>query len=106
MPLFASACPRIVSATFLACTVAGIAQSPTLPTQLFGYRDFAAQARLDGQFLAVPEAGLAGQHLKALTAQPHWASSPGDYATVQYVAAKFKAAGLDTAIVPFCFMLK
>jgi len=29
------------------------------------------------QFLAVPDAKLAGEHLKTLTAEPHLASTPG-----------------------------
>lgn len=81
------------------------AQAPTIPTALFGFRDFAPQARIDGQFLAVPDAALAGQHLKILTAEPHWASSPEDYKTALYVAEKFKAAGLQTEIVPYRVML-
>ena len=75
------------------------------PLQVFGYRDFTAQQKLDTTFLAVPDAALAGQHLKILTAEPHWASSPEDYKTAQYVAGKFKAAGLDTEIVPFRVLL-
>jgi N-acetylated-alpha-linked acidic dipeptidase len=82
-----------------------VAQSPTPPTAVFGYRDFALQARWDAAFLAVPDAALAGQHLKILTAEPHWASSPEDYKTAQYVAAKFKAAGLQTEIVPYKVLL-
>ncbi len=78
---------------------------PTIPQHLFGYRDFASEAKTDADFLRVPEAALAGQHLKALTAQPHWASSPGDYVTVQYVAGQFRAAGLETQIVPYRVML-
>ena len=51
--------------------------------------------------MAVPDPALARQHLKMLTAAPHWASSPEDYATATYVAAGFKAAGLETQIVPY-----
>jgi N-acetylated-alpha-linked acidic dipeptidase len=80
-------------------TLAVPAQSPT--QQVFGYRDFAQQAKWDAAFLAIPDAKLAGQHLKILTAAPHWASSPEDYATALYVADKFKAAGLETEIVPY-----
>ncbi|MGC2299155.1 MAG: M28 family metallopeptidase, partial [Acidobacteriaceae bacterium] len=32
---------------------------------------------------------------------PHIAASPEDYKTAQYVAEKFKAAGLDTNIIPY-----
>src|ERR1700761_727139 len=80
-----------------------LAQSPA--PQVFGYRDFSQQARLDKAFLAVPDAKLAGEHLKTLTSAPHWASSPEDYATAVYVADKFKAAGLQTAIVPYKVLL-
>jgi N-acetylated-alpha-linked acidic dipeptidase len=80
-------------------TITVIAQSPT--TQVFGYRDFAQQSKWDTAFLAIPDAALAGQHLKTLTAEPHWASSPEDYKTALYVAEKFKDAGLDTNIVPY-----
>jgi len=60
---------------------------------------------LDAQFLAVPDAKLAQQHLKALTSAPHWASSPEDYATALYVAARFRDAGLDTEIVPYSVLM-
>ena len=73
--------------------------------QVFGYRDFTQQAKWDEAFLAVPDAKLAGEDLKTLTSAPHWASSPGDYATAVYVADKFKAAGLQTEIVPYKVLL-
>lgn len=82
-----------------------IAQAPGAIQSLTGFRDPAAQLRWDRLFLAVPDAQLAGQHLKTLTAEPHWASSPEDYKTAEYVAAKFKAAGLQTTIVPFRVLL-
>lgn len=71
------------------------------PATLFGYRDFARQAQLDREFLAVPDAKLAGEELKQLTAVPHVAGSKEDYDTAVYVADKFKAAGLETTIVPY-----
>jgi N-acetylated-alpha-linked acidic dipeptidase len=74
-------------------------------TQVFGYRDFTQQAKWDAVFQAVPDAKLAGQHLKTLTAEPHWASSPEDYKTALYVADKFKAAGLSTTIVPYSVLM-
>ncbi|GGA58821.1 folate hydrolase [Edaphobacter acidisoli] len=48
---------------------------------------------------------MAGEELKALTSAPHWASSPEDYKTALYVADKFKAAGLETSIVPYNVLL-
>ena len=87
----------------LAIAVCGVlsAQTVTFPAQVFGYRDFSQQAKIDREFLAVPDAKLAGEELKTLTASPHVAGSKEDYATAVYVADKFKAAGLDTQIVEY-----
>ncbi len=92
--LLASAC--------LACLpVACVAQNATAAANVFGYADFSQQAKWDQTFMAVPDAKLAGEHLRILTAEPHWASSPEDKKTADYVAAKFKAAGLETRIEEF-----
>jgi N-acetylated-alpha-linked acidic dipeptidase len=77
------------------------AQTASTPQSIFGYRDFSAQSKIDQQFMAVPDAKLAGEELKTLTAAPHIAGSKEDHDTAVYVAEKFKAAGLDTAIVPY-----
>ena len=74
-------------------------------TSVFGFRDFTQQAKWDAAFQAVPDAALAGQHLKTLTKAPHWASSPEDYDTALYVAGKFREAGLETTIVPYKVLL-
>ena len=72
---------------------------------VFGYTDFATESKIEQEFLAVPDAKLAGQHLKTLTAEPHLAASPEDHKTAEYVAEKFRAAGLDTEIVPYRVLL-
>jgi N-acetylated-alpha-linked acidic dipeptidase len=71
------------------------------PQTVFGYTNFEAQSKIEEKFLAVPDARLAGQELKTLTAEPHLASTPADRRTADYVAQKFRAAGLDTEIVPY-----
>ena len=80
-------------------------QPTPAPHHVFGFRDFTRQAALDAEFLAIPDPALARQHLKALTAVPHRAGSPEDYATALYVAGRFKAAGLETEIVPYTVLL-
>ncbi|MBS1801383.1 MAG: M28 family metallopeptidase [Acidobacteria bacterium] len=92
---------RALSCLLLPAALSASAQTP----HVFGYHDFAQQAKWDAAFLPVPDAKLAGEHLKTLTAAPHWASSPEDYATAVYVADKFKAAGIDTKIVPYNVLL-
>jgi len=71
------------------------------PQSAFGYTDFGLESRLEERFLAVPNAKEAGEELKELTAAPHLAATPEDHETAEYVARKFRAAGLDTQIVPF-----
>ncbi len=66
-----------------------------------GFRDFTAEAKIENEFLAVPDPQLAGEELKTLTAEPHMAATPEDYKTALYVAQKFRAAGLETQIVPY-----
>ncbi len=91
-----------VRLTCLAGLCLGCCSPPVLAqnasSKVFGYADFSQQAKWDSAFMAVPDAKLAGEHLRILTAEPHWASSPEDKKTADYVAAKFKAAGLDTRI--------
>jgi N-acetylated-alpha-linked acidic dipeptidase len=70
-------------------------------TQVFGFRDFTAQHQWDQKFIAVPDPALAEQHLRILTAEPHVAGSPEDKKTADYVAQKFKEAGLQTEIVQY-----
>ncbi|MGA7106695.1 MAG: M28 family metallopeptidase [Terracidiphilus sp.] len=71
----------------------------------FGYTDFSKEAALETKFLDVPSAKLAGEELKTLTAEPHMAATPEDHKTAEYVAGKFRAAGLETEIVPFRVLL-
>src|SRR5690348_5961509 len=71
------------------------------PASLFGYIDFTQEAALEARFLDVPNAKLAGEELKTLTAEPHLAATPEDRKTAEYVAEKFRAAGLETEIVPY-----
>ena len=78
-----------------------LAQVSPFPDHVLGYHDFGRQAMIDQDFLAIPDAKLAQEELKTLTAVPHVAASKEDYETALYVAGKFKAAGLETQIVPY-----
>src|SRR6266481_6521212 len=68
---------------------------------LLGFRNTAAERKIEAQFLAVPDPALAEAHLRTLTQAPHIAGSPEDKATADYVAKKFREAGLDTEIVEY-----
>lgn len=66
-----------------------------------GFRDVAAEQEIEKRFMAVPDPKLAEEHLRVLTQAPHIAGSPEDKATAEYVAGKFREAGLDTQIVEY-----
>jgi N-acetylated-alpha-linked acidic dipeptidase len=100
-PLAFSSFLALLSLTLAAATLG--AQSA--PPAVFGYSSFAKQAAIEEKFLAIPDAKLAGQHLKILTAEPHLAATPEDRKTADYVARKFRAAGLETEIVPYRVLL-
>ena len=79
----------------------------TLPAQqstqadtsaITGFRDSVAQHAAESQFLKVPDPKLAEVHLQTLTAVPHMAGTPEDRKTAEYVAARFREAGLETRI--------
>src|SRR5271170_1411645 len=66
-----------------------------------GFHDAAAEREVEKKFIAVPDAHLAEEHLRILTQAPHVAGSPEDKATADYVAKKFREAGLDTEVVEY-----
>src|SRR5579862_9306945 len=77
----------------------GSASSASSP--IFGFRNATSEAAIEKQFLAVPDPKLAEEHLRTLTQAPHMAGTPEDKATADYVARKFREAGLDTEIVEY-----
>jgi N-acetylated-alpha-linked acidic dipeptidase len=102
---------RLISAAFLSsaillsslpANVSGNA-SPTAggAQPIFGFRDSAAEAAIESRFLAVPDPQLAEAHLRILTQAPHMAGTIEDQATADYVAKKFREAGLETEIVEY-----
>src|SRR5260370_13110561 len=95
-----------VSSVILFCnlptSVSGNAPAANNASQrIFGFRDSAAENAAEARFLAVPDPKLAEEHLRTLTQAPHMAGTPEDKATADYVAQKFREAGLDTEIVEY-----
>ncbi|HXX01552.1 MAG TPA: hypothetical protein VEJ00_10085, partial [Candidatus Acidoferrales bacterium] len=75
--------------------------SPPPTSPIFGFRDAAAESAVETRFVAIPDAKLAEEHLRTITKAPHMAGTPEDKATADYVAQKFREAGLDTEIVEY-----
>ncbi len=90
---------------FVALSSGILPAQSSAPSSVFGYTDFTAESKIEERFLAVPDAKLAGKHLKILTAEPHMSATPEDHKTAEYVAQKFRAAGLETEIVPYRVLL-
>jgi N-acetylated-alpha-linked acidic dipeptidase len=68
---------------------------------IFGFRDSASESVIEKTFLSAPDPKLAEEHLRILTQAPHMAGTVEDKATADYVAEKFRNAGLDTEIVEY-----
>lgn len=105
-PLFAAFLSSIIllsgSAPIARSTPAAPNAQPPVPTSaIFGFRDASAELAAESRFLAVPDPKLAEEHLRILTQAPHMAGTPEDKATADYVAQKFRDAGLDTEIVEY-----
>lgn len=95
----------LILALGVSYSVASQTPGKATPRTVDGYADFSAKAKIEQKFLAVPDARLAGQHLKILTSEPHLAATPEDRKTAEYVAQQFQAAGLETEIVPYRVLL-
>lgn len=81
-----------------------MAQAPATQS-IFGFRDAAPEVAIEKQFLAVPDAKRAEEHMRVLTSAPHIAGSPEDLKTAEYVAQKYREAGLETEIVEYKVLL-
>ena len=98
-----------IATLLFAIIVSGSARTPNKNSStasapgagLLGFRDAAAESAIEARFLAVPDPKLAEEHLRMLTQAPHMAGTIEDKATADYVAQKFREAGLDTEIVEY-----
>src|SRR5579862_1482399 len=96
--------PFIFLSFFLFSNVGGTSAFSTkdaAATPLFGFASSADEIAVENRFLAVPDPKLAEEHLRILTQAPHMAGTVEDKATADYVAQKFRAAGLETDIVEY-----
>ncbi|MBV9074405.1 MAG: M28 family metallopeptidase [Acidobacteria bacterium] len=95
----------LVFTSFLLLTGFRQDSAPQAANEVFGFRDFSRQAEIDRRFNQSPDPKLAEEHLRILTQAPHVAGSPEDRKTAEYVAQKFREAGLDTEIVEYKVLL-
>jgi N-acetylated-alpha-linked acidic dipeptidase len=100
---------KVLSGGLLACSLLLLPFHPgnrnslpsNPPSTIMGFRDAQTELQIEQRFLKVPDPKLAEEHLRILTQAPHIAGSPEDKATADYVAAKFREAGLDTEVVEY-----
>jgi N-acetylated-alpha-linked acidic dipeptidase len=88
---------------FSGSSISADRKQPAVDTtnSIFGFRNSTNETSLEKQFLAIPDTKLAEEHLRILTQVPHMAGTVEDKATADYVAGKFRDAGLDTEIVEY-----
>ncbi len=94
-------CASLVAIDKASGSLADPASSEPESWVISGFRDVAREQQIEKKFMAVPDPKLAEEHLRILTQAPHVAGTPEDKATAEYVAGKFRDAGLDTAIVEY-----
>src|SRR6476661_1970106 len=72
-------------------------QSVAFAQALDGFSQASSQdeRRIEEQFRAVPQPASAREHLRRLTAEPHIAGTPEDYATAVYVRDQMRSFGLS-----------
>ena len=89
---------RIISSVLLA--VVGLGPSITLAQSIDGFSSIrsAEERRIEEQFRAVPQPLSAREHLRRLTAEPHIAGTPEDYATAVYVRDQMRSFGLPAEL--------
>ncbi len=93
--------PVFLVAIFFFSSAVQAASPDMKDSSLFGFRNSSEELKDEAKFLSVPDPKLAEAHLRTLTQAPHIAGSTEDKATADYVAQKFREAGLDTQIVEY-----
>jgi N-acetylated-alpha-linked acidic dipeptidase len=88
---------RFLLACLCAALVAISGPSPATPTRPAG----GSPPDLEKLFLGVPDPKVAEEDMRVLTAAPHIAGSLEDKKTADFVAQKFREAGLETEIVEY-----
>ncbi|HYX69460.1 MAG TPA: M28 family metallopeptidase, partial [Terriglobales bacterium] len=78
------------------------AQEPaSAPSGYAAFRNPQEQQKWEQKFLVVPDAKRAEEDLRTLTVAPHLAGSPEDKKTAEFVAKRFREAGLQTEMVEY-----
>lgn len=96
---------RIFAGLLLIATTAS--QSINLAQTIDGFsqRLSPEQRRFEEQFRAVPQSSTAREALRRLTAEPHIAGSPEDYATAIYVRDQMRSFGLQSELKEYQVLL-
>src|SRR2546430_12027183 len=81
----------VISFLFANNCANGLAQS----LDGFSSQNANAEKRFEEQFRTIPAANSAREHLRRLTAEPHVAGTPEDYATAVYVRDQMRSFGLS-----------
>lgn len=78
-----------------------VLSQPAAGMRGFSSRGVGAQRELEQRFRAIPRPDNLREYMRAITAEPHHAGSPGSRKVADYVLAQFKSFGLDARIEEF-----
>jgi N-acetylated-alpha-linked acidic dipeptidase len=81
-----------------ACLCSALLTISGLPTPV---GESHTQAEHEKLFLGVPDPKVAEEDMRVLTSAPHIAGSPEDKKTAEFIAQKFREAGLETEIAEY-----
>ena len=89
---------RLFAASVLVAAAAAAGSSQERPLRGFTDDQLAAQRQREAAFRALPSPERLREHVRTISAKPHWAGGPGSREVAQYALAQFKAAGLNAWI--------
>lgn len=105
MPSRFQSVAALAAVTLLTVPFLAARTGPASAVTGFAVTQAGTELNWEKKFLQLPQNDEMRLSEQTLTARPHMAGTPADYATAQYVAAEFKKAGLTTEIVPYAALL-
>jgi N-acetylated-alpha-linked acidic dipeptidase len=99
--LFTAILSLCLIAEFAPSAAQSDAKGNNVPPGIPGFREATEEIKWEKIFQAVPDPKSAEQDLKTLTSVPHVAGTPEDKKMAEYVAQKFRDAGLQTEIAEY-----
>jgi N-acetylated-alpha-linked acidic dipeptidase len=90
--------PRVLAAMLAVAAAAATASSQERPLRGFTADQVSGQREREEQFRAAPSPERLHEHLRIMSAKPHWAGGPGSREVAEYALAQLTSYGLNAWI--------